>query len=121
MPKRSTEQNAEKGWVRYICHQRSERSFKYHGKPLPLCSRCTGFYPGLILAVILCFTVPYLIEIDKWHFFIIALALIAPMGLDGITQFKGLRYSNNILRFITGISAGIGAGLLFGRILVEIF
>jgi uncharacterized membrane protein len=28
----------------YICHQRPERSFHLHGRPLPVCARCTGLY-----------------------------------------------------------------------------
>lgn len=35
-----------------------------------------------------------------------------PIIIDGVTQLKGLRQSNNSLRFITGFLAGIGAGMI---------
>ena len=34
------------------------------------------------------------------------------MLLDGTTQLMGIRKSNNKLRFITGLIAGIGMGIL---------
>lgn len=42
----------------------------------------------------------------------IGLSLITPMLLDGTTQLMGIRKSNNKLRFITGLIAGIGIGVL---------
>lgn len=37
-----------------ICHQRPERSFHLHGRPMPVCGRCAGLYlsgaTGLVLA-----------------------------------------------------------------------
>jgi hypothetical protein len=39
-----------------------------------------------------------------------AILLNLPALVDGYTQFKGCRVSNNSLRFITGVLAGIGAG-----------
>lgn len=44
---------------------------------------------------------------------LIAITLIIPTFLDGITQFLGYRESNNPLRFTTGVLAGIGIGILF--------
>jgi uncharacterized membrane protein len=38
--------------------------------------------------------------------------LIAPMYIDGITQHNKLRTSNNILRFLTGIMAGLGFAMV---------
>jgi hypothetical protein len=33
--------------------------------------------------------------------------------LDGITQYYGLRESNNVLRLFTGFSAGMGISIIF--------
>jgi uncharacterized membrane protein len=106
--------------ARYICHQRPERSFKFSGRYMPICARCTGFYPGILIGILLCFLFPFLIRLDALYFFFISIVLMSPMGLDGLTQLWKLRTSNNGLRFITGIMGGTGAGLLFGRIIVDL-
>jgi uncharacterized membrane protein len=110
-----------KGFMRYVCHQNPDRSFLINGEPMPLCARCTGFYPGMVVGIILCFIIPFLVSMDPWLFFIISLLLLAPMGLDGATQLWRWRTSTNSLRFATGIIGGIGAGFLFGRILADVF
>lgn len=35
-----------------------------------------------------------------------------PLIIDGITQYSGIRESNNPLRFISGVTAGIAISLL---------
>jgi uncharacterized membrane protein len=49
----------------------------------------------------------------------LALTLIAitPLVIDGLTQYYGLRMSNNHLRAITGLVAGIGSGIALPFIL----
>jgi len=39
--------------------------------------------------------------------------MIIPTFIDGLTQFSGLRESNNFLRVLTGFFAGLGLGILF--------
>jgi len=43
---------------------------------------------------------------------IIALSLVVPLLLDGITQYVSLRESNNLLRLLTGFLAGIGISII---------
>ena len=38
--------------------------------------------------------------------------MIIPAFIDGTTQLSGIRESNNILRFITGLIGGIGLAIL---------
>ena len=38
--------------------------------------------------------------------------MIIPTFIDGVTQLFGLRQSNNILRFVTGLIAGVGLVIL---------
>ena len=38
---------------------------------------------------------------------------IVPLAVDGWTQYLGWRRSNNTLRLITGLLAGLGAGFTF--------
>ena len=87
---------------------------------MSLCARCTGFYPGIIIGVIISILIPFFITLEPWILFILALFLLAPMAADGLTQYFGTRESNNSLRFVTGILAGIAVGLLFGRIMADI-
>lgn len=99
-----------------ICHRKPERSFHYKNHQFPVCARCTGFYMGLAAFLIYSyfFNVEYSVSL-----FIISIILIIPAGIDGFTQLKGLRESNNNLRFITGFIGGIGL-IIFLKIVIEI-
>jgi len=92
-----------------ICHRIPERTFKIGKYYFPVCSRCTGIYTGSSAY----YTIAYLIPIKyNVELIMIGLFLITPMLLDGTTQLMGIRKSNNKLRFITGLIAGIGIGIL---------
>lgn len=41
-----------------------------------------------------------------------AIMLLIPTAIDGLTQLKGYRESNNALRFFTGLLGGLGLGIL---------
>lgn len=88
-----------------ICHRIPERSFFIKGHQFPVCSRCTGFYIGLLVYIIYAyfFFVDYNIIL-----MIFAALLVVPMAVDGTTQLLTDRLSNNILRFITGLGGGLG-------------
>ncbi|MDD5022599.1 MAG: DUF2085 domain-containing protein [Candidatus ainarchaeum sp.] len=75
------------------------------GYKFPVCARDFGFYLFAFLGGIFLFTLGMHREINTPHPLWIILAII-PMGLDGGTQFIGLRESNNILRVMTGSIAG---------------
>lgn len=96
-----------------ICHRKPERSFFISGYQFPVCSRCTGFY----LSLILYFIYAYYFFVDYTQFLLIcAVLLLVPAGYDSITQLLGLRESNNILRFITGLVGGIGLAIILKAI-----
>jgi uncharacterized membrane protein len=42
--------------------------------------------------------------------------MITPAFLDGFTQLLGSRESNNVLRLITGLSGGVGLGIIIKAI-----
>ena len=92
-----------------------------NGRPMSLCARCTGFYTGIIIGVLISILIPFFITLEPWILFILTLSLLTPMAADGLTQYFGSRESNNSLRFVTGILAGIAVGLLFGRIIADIW
>jgi uncharacterized membrane protein len=90
-----------------FCHHRPERTFKIGEYYFPVCSRCTGLYLGFLTSSIFL----YLSNITYINILTIFLMLI-PCSIDGGSQYLGLRESNNYLRFLTGIIAGIGLGML---------
>jgi uncharacterized membrane protein len=98
-----------------LCHQLPERSFFGGGVQAPVCARDTGIYFGFLvsLAVISAlhrgrrpreFPPP-----ATW----VAIALmIGAMGLDGVTEYAGLRPTTNELRLITGLLAGFAVAAI---------
>jgi uncharacterized membrane protein len=84
------------------CHRRSDRSFFWKGKQFPLCARCTGIHIGYLTFPLFVFK---LLSFNIWW----TLLLIIPTCVDGWTQASFNRESNNILRVVTGLLAGIGA------------
>lgn len=96
------------------CHQIEERSFKYKGYQFPVCSRCTGILTGQILAIII-----YLIKVRIPIYISIIFLLI--MFFDWYIQYKKVKESTNIRRFITGNLAGIGQISIIIEIIFKIF
>ena len=93
----------------FICHRQPERTFKIRNHYFPVCSRCTGIYIGAFSY----YTFVYFVYVQYNIIMILAAVLmILPTFSDGLTQFFGFRESNNILRFLTGLIAGIGLGII---------
>lgn len=101
-----------------ICHRLHHRTFNIWGHYLPVCARCTGLYTGAILFYTssLFFFIEYSLKVIS-----IAFIITFPLIIDGLTQYKGLRLSNNMYRLITGFLAGIGIALLITFIKITIF
>lgn len=93
----------------FLCHRNPERTFKIKKWYFPVCSRCTGLYIGAFSY----FAYVYFVNIEYGLIInLIAILMISPTFLDGLSQFLGLRESNNSIRFTTGLIAGIGLGIL---------
>jgi uncharacterized membrane protein len=90
-----------------FCHGIPERSFRVSGRALPVCSRCTGVIAGSLAFVPAILILPR----DAW-LIVISVLLTMPLVIDGMTQASGKRSSNNRIRFITGLLAGIGIALM---------
>lgn len=95
--------------MKFLCHQIPDRCFKLNGKPLPICSRCTGIYAGIILGFLTNFFEP-LVWINSFYPALIFTILLIPIGIDGTGQLLGFWKSNNPRRFLTGFLAGVPAG-----------
>lgn len=89
-------------WLPIImgCHCREDRSFHYHGRPFPVCARCTGMLLGFGLALILCFFVRIPLG---W-----LLIFLLPGFLDGMIQRFTAYESRNLRRLWTGFFLGLG-------------
>lgn len=100
-------------YTKIICHRKPERSFHINGHQFPVCARCTGFYTSLIIYIIYAYYnfVNYTSEL-----LIFAILLLFPAIIDGVSQFKGNRESNNTLRFITGLLGGLGLTIIIKAI-----
>ena len=90
---------------KYICHRKPERSFHIKNHQFPVCARCTGFYTGLAVYLVLNHIKPHPYNLT---IFIISLILMIPVSVDGLSQYFGPRESTNMIRFITGFVGGIG-------------
>ena len=94
-----------------ICHQYPSRCFYLFGSNMGLCARCFLVYSTIFIFFIL--SVFFDMRASLKSKSIIALSLCIPLLLDGITQYYGLRESNNFLRLFTGFLAGIGFSIIF--------
>ena len=101
--------------TKYICHRIPERSFFIKGHQFPVCARCTGFYTGLVVYLILniFYKHPY-----NLNMLFVSMILMIPVAIDGVTQYYGPRESTNNLRFITGFIGGIGL-IIFLKIIIR--
>lgn len=100
-------------YSKLICHRKPERSFFIKGHQFPVCARCTGFYIALITYYI--YTYYNYVNYTP-QLILIAILLLIPCFIDGTTQFKELRESNNTLRLITGLLGGLGLGIIIKAI-----
>lgn len=99
------------------CHQREDRSFHIKGWQFPICSRCTGVLAGQLLGIVI-----YIFQF-RIPIYISCIFLLI-MFLDWYIQYKKIRESTNIRRFITGTLAGVAQVAIFIEIifiLVEFF
>jgi uncharacterized membrane protein len=103
-------------WLGFgLCHQMPERSFFGGGVQVPVCARDTGIYFGVLVSLAL---ISLLHKGDHprgfptWFGWTAIALMIGAMGLDGGTEYAGLRTTTNELRLITGLLAGFAIGAL---------
>ncbi|MCL2156924.1 MAG: DUF2085 domain-containing protein [Methanobrevibacter sp.] len=93
----------------FICHRIPDRTFKVGKYYFPVCARCTGIYISAFSYFILAMFVPIVYSMEL---IILATLFIIPTAIDGISQLLNKRNSNNHLRFITGLFAGLGLAII---------
>jgi len=86
----------------FPCHRKPERCFHIKGKPMHLCARCCSILIGYM-------SIPFifLVHIPFW----VGIFCQIPMIVDGYTQLRKWRTSNNTLRMITGLVSGVGLSI----------
>ncbi|MBM7584214.1 putative membrane protein [Bacillus pakistanensis] len=91
------------------CHRIKERSLVLRGKQFPVCYRCMFLLIGMLCVIpILYFRIIFSLDLAIPS----CVALNIPMLMDGWTQRMDIRRSNNLLRAITGLCAGLGLSIL---------
>jgi uncharacterized membrane protein len=93
---------------RVFCHGIPERCLYLWRTPMPICSRCTAIYAGLLLSYALFLILPRMREPVAR---VVLYAAALPMAIDGFTQLAGMRLSSNPLRIETGLLAGLAFGV----------
>jgi uncharacterized membrane protein len=91
-----------------LCHQQDPRSFGFDGLYMPLCSRCTGIYIGLLFSLVVVIIMERRVkgEFPSVKIVLAALGVILLMGVDVAASALKLYTSNNYIRFTTGFLAG---------------
>ena len=79
-----------------------ERSFFWKGRQFPVCARCTGIHIGYLAFPLFLFSI---FTLNIWW----TMLLIVPTYLDGTIQAYTNWESNNVLRVVSGVFAGIGS------------
>ena len=77
------------------CHRMSDRSFFLNNRQFHICARCTGLVTGIPLSLLF---IPFSSVVGS-----LFPICIGALMIDGLTQKVGLRESNNLLRFSTGL------------------
>ena len=99
-----------------LCHQQASRSLFFNSNQMPFCTRCTAIWLGI--AVGLGFIMLFTFELTGVFLTVILVSLV-PLGIDGVGQLLGFWESTNLIRFITGLPAGIVCGVAIGIIIDE--
>ncbi|MDA3836674.1 MAG: DUF2085 domain-containing protein [Nanoarchaeota archaeon] len=108
-------------FIRKLCHQRPDRSFYLFGRKMLVCSRCFGIY--LLFFSTLAFLSIFPLK-NNIKFITAILAFIISASIlfiDGYTQLRQSRTSNNSLRFITGGFFGMTAAIIIIKVIWLIF
>ena len=92
----------------YVCHQIPERSFHIYGNKFAVCSRCTGIYAGLALAVLAYPLTRSLKRTDTPRLVWLFLAA-APLAIDWSLGYFSIWQNNHASRFATGFLLGAAA------------
>lgn len=98
------------------CHQLPDRSFYISDIPMAVCTRCYGFYWGLLAGLPVTMFIPARFHFRKAAMIVLALAAVL-IAIDVIISVAGLWQNTLTSRFITGLLLGssLFAAIFFNR------
>src|SRR5258708_24810051 len=80
----------------YVCHQRPDRCFWIHGRPMPVCARCSGLYAGAAVAAPLALVCASALSRRRAR--LLAAIAALPTAITWGIEIAGLAHSSNIIR-----------------------
>jgi uncharacterized membrane protein len=96
-----------------VCHQRPERCFWIHGRPMPVCARCSGLYGGAALGAPLALLAAAGIAAARARRLIVLAAL--PTAITWGIEMAGLAHPSNAVRAVAAVPLGaLAAWLVVG-------
>ena len=96
-----------------LCHQEASRCFVVNGNQMPICIRDLGLLIGLVAGLVVCRLMEE--RLSEKGIPLMGLILVAITGIEWLAEsFTG---DMPMPRFLSGISAGIGAALILGWLL----
>jgi uncharacterized membrane protein len=93
-----------------VCHQRPDRCFWIHGRPMPVCARCTGLYAGAALAGPLALFLASGLSSRRARLTVTLAAL--PTLISWGIEIAGLAHPSNSVRAIAALPLGFVAAWL---------
>jgi uncharacterized membrane protein len=93
-----------------VCHQRPDRCFQVHGRPMPVCARCTGLYASAALGAPLAVFWASRLSSRRARL-VVAVAALPTLITWGI-EIAGLAHPSNTARAIAALPLGFAAAWL---------
>jgi uncharacterized membrane protein len=90
---------------RFVCHQRSDRSFHVGTVQLPVCSRCTGLYLSAPFGALLALT-PRPRRVGYRRLRVVLLAAALPLAIAWLIEAVGLVAPTNTHRLLSALPLG---------------
>jgi uncharacterized membrane protein len=93
-----------------VCHQRPERCFWIHGRPMPVCARCTGLYVSAAAAAPLALFLAAGLSGRRARAIVAVAAL--PTLISWGLEMAGFAHPSNRVRAIAALPLGFAAAWL---------
>src|SRR3954471_7132715 len=96
--------------AQFVCHQRPDRSFFFHGRQLAVCARCTGLYVGAAVAAP--FATGFASQLASRRSRLVLAACALPTLLTWMLEYAALVPFSNTSRFVAALPLGFAAAWL---------
>ncbi|MCL2151241.1 MAG: DUF2085 domain-containing protein [Coriobacteriia bacterium] len=116
-------------WIGHgLCHQLPERTLEAGGWHFAVCARDTGIHIAYAAALVVAALQARILRLqrkpvpaDLPPLPVMALLgiIFLPMALDGLSSYLGFRETTNLLRYFTGLLAGLACGTLSAPLLAS--